>query len=39
MLVIRQIGDCSCSSEIEIAALTDPIYDIERFGIPFVAFS
>lgn len=37
-LAIRQIDAGSCNGcEIEITALNNPIYDIERFGIHFVA--
>jgi Ni,Fe-hydrogenase III small subunit len=37
-LAIRQVDAGSCNGcEIEIAALNNPIYDIERFGIRFVA--
>ncbi len=37
-LAIRQVDAGSCNGcEIEIAALNNPIYDIERFGIHFVA--
>jgi len=37
-LSIRQIDAGSCNGcEIEITALNNPIYDIERFGIHFVA--
>ncbi len=37
-LAIRQIDAGSCNGcEIEIAALNNPIYDIERFGIHFVS--
>ncbi len=37
-LAIRQVDAGSCNGcEIEIAALNNPIYDIERFGISFVA--
>jgi len=37
-LSIRQVDAGSCNGcEIEIAALNNPIYDIERFGIHFVA--
>ncbi|MCV0411234.1 NADH-quinone oxidoreductase subunit NuoB [Nitrosopumilus sp.] len=37
-LAIREIDAGSCNGcEIEISALTNPIYDIERFGMHFVA--
>ncbi|MBI2118930.1 MAG: NADH-quinone oxidoreductase subunit B family protein [Elusimicrobia bacterium] len=37
-LHIRQIDAGSCNGcELEISALSNPIYDIERFGIHFVA--
>ena len=37
-LAIRQVDAGSCNGcEIEISALNNPIYDIERFGIHFVA--
>jgi Ni,Fe-hydrogenase III small subunit/ferredoxin-like protein FixX len=37
-LTIRQVDAGSCNGcEVEIAALNNPIYDIERFGIHFVA--
>jgi Ni,Fe-hydrogenase III small subunit/ferredoxin-like protein FixX len=37
-LAIRQVDAGSCNGcEIEIAALNNPIYDVERFGIHFVA--
>ena len=37
-LAVRQVDAGSCNGcEIEIAALNNPIYDIERFGIHFVA--
>ncbi len=37
-LHIRQVDAGSCNGcEIEIAALNSPVYDIERFGIHFVA--
>lgn len=37
-LAIRQVDAGSCNGcEIEITALNNPIYDIERFGIHFVA--
>jgi Ni,Fe-hydrogenase III small subunit/ferredoxin-like protein FixX len=37
-LAIRQVDAGSCNGcEIEIASLNNPIYDIERFGIRFVA--
>jgi len=37
-LAIRQVDAGSCNGcEIEIVALNNPIYDIERFGIHFVA--
>ena len=37
-LVIREVDAGSCNGcEIEITALNNPIYDIERFGIHFVA--
>jgi Ni,Fe-hydrogenase III small subunit/formate hydrogenlyase subunit 6/NADH:ubiquinone oxidoreductase subunit I len=37
-LAIRQIDAGSCNGcELEIGALNNPIYDIERFGIRFVA--
>ena len=37
-LAIREIDAGSCNGcEIEITALNNPIYDIERFGIHFVA--
>lgn len=37
-LAIRQVDAGSCNGcEIEIIALNNPIYDIERFGIHFVA--
>ena len=37
-LAIRQVDAGSCNGcEIEIASLNNPIYDIERFGIHFVA--
>lgn len=37
-LAIRQVDAGSCNGcEVEITALNNPIYDIERFGISFVA--
>ena len=37
-LAIRQVDAGSCNGcELEIVALNNPIYDIERFGIQFVA--
>ena len=37
-LAIREVDAGSCNGcEIEISALTNPIYDAERFGIHFVA--
>lgn len=37
-LAIRQVDGGSCNGcEIEITALNNPIYDIERFGIHFVS--
>ncbi len=37
-LKIRQVDACSCNAcEWECTALTNPIYDIQRFGIDFVA--
>lgn len=37
-LAIRQVDAGSCNGcEIEIVALNNPVYDIERFGIHFVA--
>ena len=37
-LTIREVDAGSCNGcEIEITALNNPIYDIERFGIHFVA--
>ena len=37
-LSIRQVDAGSCNGcELEIAALNNPVYDIERFGIHFVA--
>lgn len=37
-LAIRQVDAGSCNGcELEIVALNNPIYDIERFGIHFVA--
>ncbi|MDE1843220.1 MAG: hydrogenase, partial [Thaumarchaeota archaeon] len=37
-LAIRQVDAGSCNGcEIEITALNNPIYDIERFGIHFVS--
>ena len=37
-LHVRQVDAGSCNAcELEIAATTNPIYDIERFGIHFVA--
>lgn len=37
-LNIRQLDPGSCNGcEVEIAALTNPYYDLERFGIHFVA--
>jgi len=37
-LAIRQVDAGSCNGcELEIGALNNPIYDIERFGIHFVA--
>jgi len=37
-LHIREVDAGSCNAcEIEISALNNPIYDIERFGISFVA--
>src|SRR6202795_3084936 len=37
-LSIRQVDAGSCNGcELEIVALNNPIYDIERFGIQFVA--
>ena len=37
-LAIRQVDAGSCNGcELEISALNNPVYDIERFGIHFVA--
>jgi Ni,Fe-hydrogenase III small subunit/formate hydrogenlyase subunit 6/NADH:ubiquinone oxidoreductase subunit I len=37
-LAIREVDAGSCNGcELEIIALTNPVYDIERFGIHFVA--
>src|SRR5690606_13976835 len=37
-LAIRQVDGGSCNGcEIEITALNNPIYDIERFGVQFVS--
>lgn len=37
-LQIREVDAGSCNGcEVEITALTNPVYDIERFGIHFVA--
>src|SRR5688500_1334754 len=37
-LAIRQVDAGSCNGcELEIHALTNPYYDIERFGVHFVA--
>src|SRR6266478_6659523 len=37
-LAIREVDAGSCNGcEIEIAGLTSPIYDMERFGLHFVA--
>jgi Ni,Fe-hydrogenase III small subunit len=37
-LSIRQVNAGSCNGcELEIRALTDPIHDLERFGLRFVA--
>ena len=37
-LAIRQVDGGSCNGcEIEITALNNPIYDVERFGIQFVS--
>ena len=37
-LAIRQVDAGSCNGcEIEISGLTSPVYDIERFGVHFVA--
>jgi Ni,Fe-hydrogenase III small subunit/ferredoxin len=37
-LAVRQVDAGSCNGcEVEIAALNNPVYDIERFGIHFVA--
>ncbi len=37
-LAIREVDAGSCNGcEIEITALTSPVYDLERFGIHFVA--
>ena len=37
-LAIRQVDSGSCNGcELEIIALNNPVYDIERFGIHFVA--
>ena len=37
-LAIRQVDAGSCNGcELEISGLTSPVYDIERFGIHFVA--
>jgi len=37
-LAIREVDAGSCNGcEIEITALTNPVYDLERFGIHFVA--
>ncbi|MGB9464105.1 MAG: NADH-quinone oxidoreductase subunit NuoB [Candidatus Acidiferrum sp.] len=37
-LAIRQVDAGSCNGcEVEIVALNNPVYDIERFGIHFVA--
>ena len=38
LLAIRQVDAGSCNGcELEIVALNNPVYDIERFGIHFVA--
>ena len=37
-LAIREVDAGSCNGcELEIGALTNPIYDLERFGVQFVA--
>lgn len=37
-LAIREVDAGSCNGcELEIVALSNPVYDIERFGIHFVA--
>jgi Ni,Fe-hydrogenase III small subunit len=37
-LAIREVDAGSCNGcELEIHALNNPIYDIERFGLKFVA--
>ncbi|MBI1801679.1 MAG: NADH-quinone oxidoreductase subunit B family protein [Chloroflexi bacterium] len=37
-LAIREVDAGSCNGcEIEISALTSPVYDLERFGLHFVA--
>ena len=37
-LAIRQVDAGSCNGcELEISGLTSPVYDVERFGIHFVA--
>ena len=37
-LAIRQVDAGSCNGcELEISGLTSPVYDIERFGVHFVA--
>ena len=37
-LAIRQVDAGSCNGcELEISGLTSPVYDLERFGIQFVA--
>ena len=37
-LAIREVDAGSCNGcEVEVAALNNPIYDIERFGVHFVA--
>ena len=37
-LAIREVDAGSCNGcEVEVAALNNPVYDIERFGVHFVA--
>lgn len=37
-LAIREVDAASCNGcEVEVAALNNPIYDVERFGVHFVA--
>src|SRR6266516_2015431 len=37
-LAIREVDACSCNAcELEIHAINNPVYDVERFGIRFVA--